>query len=460
MLTFLALGFSFFTTELILTYISGSFSLADMYLEMTPSAWLFGILLAGVTVFLAGWYPSFVLSKLSPKRTLMAQKSLNVNRRFNLRQVLVFAQFSIVYLLVIGAMVVGQQMDYLRSVDKGFEQNAILTINIPGGDYPKLNQLRSEILAHPNIDNMSYATGIPMTDTESTYGTDYHLPHETEEQGRLAEMKVVDLNYLDLYDLKMIAGKWLTQANADARFFNGFIANEALVEKLGMTPEEVIGQQLFINEGDARIIGVVENFNNNPMQEAVSPCLIFHYGTGFFNEAGIKLNSNQNISETLAHIEEKWAETYPTSIFKYQFIDETFEKYYRIESFIYGAFQIFSMLAILIGCIGLYGLMSFIAESRTREIGVRKVLGATIGNIILLLSKDFGKLTFFAILLSAPFAWYFLSQWLNAFAYRIELNIGVFLVGALLSLAIPMLTVGWQSLQAALMNPVDSLRND
>ncbi|MEO1262647.1 MAG: FtsX-like permease family protein [Bacteroidota bacterium] len=461
LLTLLALFFSFLMVELIIKQLNGSLSLVDINLKMTSSAWLFGFLITGIVILLAGWYPAFILSNLAPIQSLKEKFNSSAFSGLRLRKGLIVLQFGIVYLLIVGTVAVSKQMHLFMQKDMGFDKEAVVTINIPKRDSSTIETFRNRLLQHPGIEKMSYATGIPMTSDYFSYGTDFRFPHEPAEAIRFAEMKVVDLEYMDMYDLKLIAGTWLTEANKQNRF-NEFIANETFIKTLGLTPEEAIGQEIVINEGMAPIKGVIEDFHNNPFQQEVSPCLLFYYGTGFFGEAGIKLNTadHANLAGTLAFIEKTWQSTFPKAIFKYQFIDESIGNYYLIESFIYSTFKVFSFLSVLIGCIGLFGLMAFITETRTKEIGVRKVLGASVANIIGLLTKDFVVLVFMAILFSAPIAFYFLRGWLNEFSYRIDLSVGLFLMAGFLAILIPAITVGFQSLKAALANPVDSLRNE
>ena len=458
LLSSLALGISIFSTHLIVNWFNHSFNLVDIHLAISPDTYLFGFGITAITALLAGSYPAIVLSNLSPMQGLKPQNFSFSISGFGLRQSLIVLQFSIVFILLIGMLLARNQMKLFLEEDMGFAQESIVSINIPGGNREALESFRTQILAHPNIEEMSYGSGIPMTN-DFAYGTDVRFPHESEDKRRSAEMKVVDLHYQNLYELKMLAGKWLGRSNVQDAF-NGFVVNEALVETMGMTVEEAIGQQLVINEGQAPIIGVVEDFNNNPLKEAVAPCLLFYWVTGFFHEAGLKISAPSDLASTLAFVKDTWHTNFPEAIFDYQFVDESLANYYQLESFIYQTVRIFSIIAILIGCIGLYGLMTFITTTRTKEIGIRKVLGASVTGIVALLSKDFIKLVVLAFAIATPVAYYFMNQWLQNFVYRIEIQWWVFAIAGISAIGIAFLTVSFQSVKAAIANLIEALKNE
>lgn len=458
MMSGIALLISIVATHLVVNGFNNSFSLANIHLNFSSEAYVFGIGLAITTSLLSGIYPSILHSNTSLLKGLKSQVPQVSLGGFGLRQALIVFQFSIVFLLLIGTILAKNQMDLFLKKDIGFDKENIVTINIPSGNLEALESFRTQILEHPNIENMSYATGIPMTD-DFAYGTDIRFPQEPADSRRSAEMKVVDLQYLEMYDLKLKAGRWLNRSNVQPNF-NAFVVNETLVKEMGMTPEEAIGKEIVINEGQAPIIGVVEDFNNNTLKESVTPCLLFYWDTGFLREAGLKITSMQDLSGTLAQVQETWKANFPKAIFDYQFVDQSIASYYQLENFIYQTFRIFAIISILIGCIGLYGIMTFITATRIKEIGVRKVLGASISSIVGLLSKDFLKLILLAFILATPFAYYFMSQWLANYTYSVKIHWWLFALAGLLAVGIALLTVSFQSVKAALANPIESLRNE
>jgi len=454
----LALLVSIAATHAVVNGFNNSFSLANIYLNFSSEAYVFGLGLALATSLLSGIYPSILHSNASLLKGLKAQVPQVSLGGFGLRQALIVFQFSIVFLLLIGTILAKSQMDLFLKKDIGFDKENIVTINIPGGNLEALESFRTQILEHSNIEDMSYATGIPMTH-DFAYGTDMRFPQESADSRRAAEMKVVDLHYLEMYDLKLKAGRWLDKSNVQPNF-NAFVVNETLVREMGMTPEEAIGKEIVINEGQAPIIGVVEDFNNNSLKESVTPCLLFYWDTGFLREAGLKISSTQDLSGTLAQVQATWKANFPKAIFDYQFVDQSIASYYQLENFIYQTFRIFAIISILIGCIGLYGIMTFITATRIKEIGVRKVLGASVSSIVGLLSKDFLKLILLAFILAAPVAYYFMSQWLANYTYSVQIHWWLFALAGLLAIGIALLTVSFQSVKAALANPINSLRNE
>ncbi|MEM0992247.1 MAG: FtsX-like permease family protein [Bacteroidota bacterium] len=458
MMSGVALLVSIAATHLVVNSFNNSFALANINLHFSSEAYVFGIGLTLLTSLLSGIYPSILHSNAALLKGLKSQVPQVSLGGFGLRQALIVFQFSIVFLLLIGTILAKNQMDLFLKKDIGFDKENIVTINIPGGNLEALERFRTQILKHPNIEDMSYATGIPMTH-DFAYGTDIRFPQESAESRRAAEMKVVDLHYLEMYDLKLKAGRWLDKSNVQPNF-NAFVVNEKLVKEMGMTPEEAIGKEIVINEGQAPIIGVVEDFNNNSLKEAVTPCLLFYWNTGFLREAGLKISSMQDLSSTLAQVQATWKANFPEAIFDYQFVDQSIASYYQLENFIYQTFRTFAIISILIGCIGLYGIMTFITATRIKEIGVRKVLGASVSSIVGLLSKDFLKLILFAFVLAAPIAYYFMHQWLANYTYSVPIHWWLFALAGVLAVGIALLTVSFQSVRAALANPVESLRRE
>jgi ABC-type antimicrobial peptide transport system permease subunit len=228
---------------------------------------------------------------------------------------------------------------------------------------------------------------------------------------------------------------------------------------MGWQPEEALGKVLSINGFDAAVVGVVKDFHNTALQEEISPCAIFNW-TYIQDVAFIKIQPKANLSVNLAHIEKTWKEISPDRVYSYSFLDELIEKNYVVENLVFQGFTLFSILAIMIGCLGLFGLMSFMTLKKTKEIGIRKVLGANVTQIVALFSKEFIVLIVIAFCIAAPTAYYTIDGWLQNFVYRIQLSPWMFISGGMLALIIAMATVSYQSLKAALANPVDSLRNE
>lgn len=462
-LTSIAAGFSIIASEFILGWLNQVFSDFRLALDMHNLVYLFTLGLIGIVTLLAGLYPAFVISKFTPLETVKSNTSQTGKNSFPIRNALVILQFGIAHLLIVGALITAYQMNYFNNQKLGFSKEAIIRVNIPNQNPEKLTAFANEIKRHANIENLSFATGNPMTNHNQNYGTDVRLEHEPQSAVRLSEMKVVDLNYLELFDLELLTGKPLTESNVQARRFNGFVANETLVKSLNLTPETALGQIVAINEGEAPIIGVVKDFHNNVLKDKISPCLIFYWGSGFFGDAFIKLKTPDgnavNMGETLSYIDEIWATHFPESIYQYEFLDQALANNYKVEAIASNAFQLFSILALVICAMGLFGLITFMAETRTKEIGIRKVLGASVLGIITLLSKDFVRLIMVALIITTPLALLLMTQWLQNYAYHIELQWWHFILAALPAILITVITVSFQSGRAAKVNPIQSLRN-
>ncbi len=455
--------FSVFLADIILNQISTRITLFDLNLQLDWQVLPLLSTLVILIVFLAGWYPAHFATVGSPLQSLQNKDNGFGKKGLALRKSLVGLQFGISHALILCTIIVASQMHYVKNKDLGFYQDTILTINIPDQDSLQLQNFAQRLKRDPNIQAISFASGIPLTHLDEAYGTDFRLPQEPASQVRAAEMKVVDRHYKEVYGLELLAGSWLNRSNERSRF-NAFIANEAAIESLGLVPEEAIGQSLVINEGTAPIIGVVRNFHNNPLQQAVQPCFLFYYGTGFFNEASIKLGPtigrNKSVAETLQYIEKVWKSTFPEDVYKYVFLDEKIAQNYAIEHLLFKVMRTVALLAIFVGCIGLYGMVAFISETRTKEIGIRKVLGASVGTIITLLGKDFIKPVAIALMFSAPVALYLMQKWLQNFVYHAPIEWWSIVGAALIAFLLAATTIGWQGSKAAMMNPVDSLRNE
>ena len=274
------------------------------------------------------------------------------------------------------------------------------------------------------------------------------------EESQSAEMKIGSSDYLEFYDLKLIAGRGFTTNKLE---FDEFVVNEKLIKSMDWTAEEAIGQKIKINEGVATIVGVVEDFHNNSLQHEISPCVFLNWQY-FLNKAFIKLDYFN--SGTIADIEKVWAKQFPSSVFDYTFLEESIAREYTIETLIFDGFKVSSVLILIIGCLGLLGLMSFTVRRKTKEIGIRKVLGATYFQILSFLSREFILLIVLASIVVVPLVYYFMDLWLSNFVYRIELSAWIFIIGGVSTLLIGLLVSLFHSVKAAVANPIDSIRSE
>ena len=425
--------------------------LSIIHLNLTLSSNIIGIsvLLGLVVSGLAAVYPALVVSAFKPVKALKGNVVSFRDRSFGLHKSLIVLQFSIVLILGISALVVYQQLEYFQNADLGFSTEAIVTTPVPDGQ--RAEALRTRLLSKPTISEMTLATGAP-TPAEIRMGTTARLPHQSETEGLEAEMKSIDLAYLDFYQLKLVAGRNFTRTGDQ---FDAFIINEKLAKALGMSPQAALGQELIINEGRATIVGVVEDYHNNALQEEISPGVLINWNYGIF-EAAVKLTGQEGVAD----LKEGWEATFPQNMYHYTFLDDQLALDYLMEQMVLKGFTISAILAILIACLGLIGLTTFSLTRRTKEIGIRKVLGATVQHVFVLLSQQYLKLIIISSVIAIPVANYFLSEWLAGFAYRITVSWWFFVLPTVAVVLIALVAISQQTLRAATRNPVDSLRDE
>jgi ABC-type antimicrobial peptide transport system permease subunit len=419
--------------------------------------WLFlvGVILA-VTV-LSGLYPALVVSSYKPA---LALKNLigSPSSGYSMRRGLVVLQFVISQFFIIATVVITLQFDFITKYDIGFAKEAIVTIPIPIGEKPmgvagssKMRSLKNEILRLPGVEQASLCLAPPSH--KSITGTSFKVAGRGDEYNN--QIKQVDGDYLSLYKITLLAGQPL----ADLDTMAGFVVNEKLVKMAGFkSNQEMIGQEIILWDQRLPVVGVVKDFNTQSLSDPIEPVILFSHLSGF-HSLSIKLNPT-DMQATLQGIQAKWETTYPEYIFSYEFLDEQIKNLYRGERKASIMLSIFASMTIFIGCLGLLGLVTFMANQKTKEIGVRKVLGASVESIVYLFSKEFVKLILMAFAIAAPAAGFVMSKILEQGAYRIKLGPMIFLVGLGVTFIIAFLTIGFKSLRAALVNPVDSLRSE
>ncbi len=430
-------------------------SIISLHLFLDWSTLLIMLLIGCFVILLACVYPALVMASYRPIESLKNKFIAQQTGGLSLRRSLIVFQFAIVQLFIIATLVVARQMEYFENKDLGFSKQDPIVISSPNG-LDKNETFRQRLLSNSAIKEVSFSSSSPVSDYNQHYGTSFRLPSQTETEGKEAEMKGVDVNFIPFYKLTLLAGRNFTTTEEK---FKEFIVNEKLIKALGWTPEEAIGQQLTINEGSATIIGVVKDFHNNSLQDDITPCILINWSY-FLERANIKLDQHADLSQTLPFIEHSWKETYPEGIYNFTFLEAALAKNYALQQFVFNGFKIFSMLAIVIGCLGLYGLISFVTIRRTKEVGIRKVLGASVSQVVAMFSRESIALVLMSFLVAAPVAYYFMGQWLQEFAYHIELSWWIFALGAILTIAIALLTISFQTVKAALSNPVESLRSE
>ena len=410
------------------------------------------LIVSCITIILAAIYPALILVRFKPIQTLKNNVFIQKRGELSLRKSLVVFQFIVVQIFVIGAIIVGNQMRYFNQKDTGFDKNAIVIT--PTTSIENQEAYQQELMQQAAITNVAFGSGPPMAVDGFQLGTTFRLPNQTEDEGFGAEMKTIDPNYIEFYDLELIAG---TNIKENKPRFDEFIVNERTIEMMGWNPQEAIGKQLAINEGVATIVGVVKDFHNNSLQNEITPCILLNW-IPFKDNAFIKLAKLD--ATTLSTIEKTWKDQFSRGVYSYRFLDESMAKEYTVEKLIDNGFRLFSLIAISIGCLGLIGLMAFITTRRIKEIGIRKVLGAGLIKNIIYLSREYIILVLIAFMIASPIIYYFMEKWLQGFTYTIPINIWMFITGGMVTLGIALLTCSYQSAKAALINPIQSLKSE
>lgn len=450
-LIIIILSFSLWLSHLLLTGVNDFFSVLNLDLSLTWEDALLVFASGTAIILLSSLYPALVLSSYKPITALKNKIFSGKSKGLNLRKSLTVFQFVIVQALIIGTLIVAGQMDFIQNKDKGFNSAGILSIPIPDGD--KHEVFRNQLLKEKNISAVAVGSGPPMAVDGLSLGTSFRLPHQPEEKAKETEIKIGDINYLNLFNLNLLAGK---NFKSDTQNFD-FIVNEKLIHSLGWTAEEAIGKQLQINEGVGTILGVVEDYHNNSLQTEITPAIITNWNF-FLKNAFIDFHALEN--STLASIESIFKDTFPSTVFNYNFIEESIEKEYLLETSIFHGFKVFSFIAIVIASLGLFGFMAAITQQKTKEVGIRKVLGSSVSQIIIFFSKEFTHLILLSFFIAIPIIYYLMEQWLQNFSYRIEISIWMILAGGFLTFILAFGTSGYQLLKAATANPINSLRND
>jgi putative ABC transport system permease protein len=400
---------------------------------------------------LAGIYPALVLSSYKPVSVLKGRFSTGT-RGILLRKGLVISQFTISIALIISTIIVYLQMNFMRSQDLGFSKEQMLVINSNGD--PARDAFMHAVEGLPNVKSVSMSSSVPGGGNMGAYSKIQNAKGEM--QIANLDLYFVGFDYLKQFDIKMAAGRMFSrQFMTDTT--QAMILNEAAVKSFGYrNPQDAVGRDFSQWGRKGKIIGVMKDFHFKSLQEEIKP-LSMRIEPDGCSLVSIKLTAN-NLPSTIAAIENKWNTLIPARPFSYFFLDEMFDEQYKSEQRFGKLFLNFAVLAIIISCLGLLGLASYSTMQRTREIGIRKVLGATIPNIVNLLSKDFLKLVGVAVIIASPIAYFAMHKWLQDFAYRIPISWWIFVVAAVSATVIAILTVSFQAIKAAVSNPVVSLR--
>ena len=420
------------------------------------SSWLGFVGIALFAGIFSGVYPALFLSSFQPIKTLTG-RLFSGNAKSHFREILVVTQFSLSVFLIIATMVIGKQVKFIHNKDLGYVKDQIVTIegqyliNVP------FNTIKSELLENPNILGVTAAFQPPIDIRSSASSS--NLGWQDIDRQTQARMNYLDVEYdfIDVFNIKILQGRNFSHEISTDKGA-AFIVNQEAARMMG--PDSPLGKDFYLYRNRGTVIGLVQNFHFRSLHFKIEPLVLrIADMEGLYHHIFIKIDST-DIQTAISYIRNTFDKFNPGYSFEYSFLDDAFNNLYQGEGRINTLFNYFTALAIFISCLGLFGLTAFLAEQRTKEIGIRKILGASVPNIIGLFSRKFIVLVALANIIAWPFSFYIMSSWLNKFAYKISMNVWVFLLSGLAALVIALLTVSTQAFRAAVSNPINSLRNE
>jgi len=420
-----------------------------------PAVWIFlGVISIAITL-LAGLYPALRLSSYRPVKALNSNIRHDASSGSSVRKSLVVVQFAIAQVLIIGTMITVLQMDYIQSRDLGFSKDFVYTFpyNTDSLTIARQSALKQTLLQIPTVESVSMTSDQPLSG--NTWMTNWRFGERPEDEPYPLSIKMADSDYAKTFNLQLVEGRYLMPSDT----MSEGVLNETAIKKLGIqNPTEAIGQTMVIWGKPLKLVGIIKDFHTHSLREAHEPTALITEKDQY-SEAALKIRGS-DIPTTIAAIQASFDQVLPEQIFEGSFFDKNINRFYEDEQRLSATCRGLGLLAILISCLGLFGLATHAATQRVKEIGIRKVLGASVTGIIGLLSKDFLKLVVLAMVIAAPIAWWLMNSWLEDFAYRVQVEWWVFVVAAFLAVMIAFLSVSYQSVRAAVMNPVKALRSE
>lgn len=448
-----------FLTILALPYVNQLLELSLSFrIFNNPSIIVFLLTLTIVVTLLAGLYPAVVLSGFNPVSTLKSNLTNSTSRGITLRRGLVVFQFIIAQALIIGTIIMARQMNYFMDQPPGFDKDAIINVpfRVDTVWFRKVDYLRQKLLSVNGVKAVSFSSSTPVEDGVDIWST-FRFDRSVKEENFKVITRFADDEYVPTYRLQLKAGRNLKPSGMSREF----LVNETLMRGLGIAdPEEILNKEISIWDDRIKcpVVGVLKDFNDRPFRDDLAPLIITTNNT-MYSQAAIKLETTDILS-VLQSVKTIWEETLPNFVFEYRFLDDKIAGFYKQENQLARLYGIFAAIAIFLSCLGLYGLALFMAVQGTKEVGIRKVHGASAISIVCHFSKEFVILIIIAFAFAAPIAWYYMQNWLQGYAYRISISWWLFAAGGFTSLIIALTTTGFWTIRAALANPADSLRSE
>ena len=403
----------------------------------------------------AGFYPALILSRFKPVNALKNQMGNQWQSTGLSRKSLIVIQNIIAQILIIGTIIITMQVRYLKTTNLGYNKTGVIMLPLPDFDKGKTDFLRNQLLAQPGINAVSFCYRAP----SSTSDKGGSIKYDSREWEKFVGRTIMgDAGYTKTFGLNIIAGRNIAESDTAMEY----LVNEKLAQRLGVkNPQDIIGHKFTagdLSDNPGTIVGVVKDFHAKSLYTAIEPEYISTFRKAY-QYAGVRIDM-KNQSVALAQMQKIWQSVFPDNVFEYRFLDEQIADFYQKEDLLNKLIKSSTIIAIFISCLGLLGLISLLTLQRTKEIGIRKVLGASVTHIAALLSADFLKLIIIAIIIASPVAWFIMSKYLQDFAYRIDIQWWVFALAAIIAILIAFVTVSFQSIKAAMANPINSLRNE
>ncbi|ELR68951.1 putative ABC transporter permease [Fulvivirga imtechensis AK7] len=414
-----------------------------------------------VVSLLAGGYPALSLSSYQPG-TVLKGSFKRSSKGSILRKLLVVVQFSISIFLIIGTLVIYKQLGFMRDKELGYNKENVLIVPTDRQVNKNFAAIKSQLERRADVVGVSIGSENP---ANINGGYTIHVQGMESNQTQSVNAVTVDKDFVSNMGMQLMSGNNFTEADVERSTREkyedreyGFIVNQQLLRETMLDPEEVVGLRARLNGREGKIVGVVSDFHFSSLKNKINPVVLL-IEPEQYNEIFIRIKPHR-LSETLTELSHEWKALVPHRPFDYRFLDQEYDALYKSEVKLGSIFTLFAGLAILIACLGLLGLVAFTVEQRTKEIGIRKVLGASIANLFLLISKDFTKLVIVAFFIAAPLGYYLMTRWLSAFEYKVTVGLVPVAVAVVIALFLSVVTISFQSVKAALMNPVDKLRNE